>query len=65
MIRVEGGRAVLRCDHGRCPARIDLGSAAQVKYNQARIPTGWRTVGLDRHECSLHDLGNWMPGRPR
>jgi hypothetical protein len=48
VIREEGGRAVIHCDH--CPIRLDLGQAAVVKQH-LRMPSAWIQDAPDHHLC--------------
>lgn len=57
MIREEDGRAVIYCDS--CPARMDLGNIVAWRAKLAggrepRLPTGWRQLDGDSHQCSTH-----------
>lgn len=60
MIREEGDRAVLHCDavEGgvRCVVRIDVGRATQYRAGVVKMPTGWFSLGANRHQCSLHQM---------
>jgi hypothetical protein len=46
--RTAAGRLVVTCD--RCPVRMDLGPEAAVRARN-RAPSGWVSIGGDRHYC--------------
>ena len=48
MTQASSGRLVLTCD--RCPVRMDLGPELAVRARN-RAPSGWVSIGGDRHYC--------------
>lgn len=50
MTTVVTDRLVIRCD--ACPVRMDLGPA-QVARVRNRTPSGWLSLGDNRHICPI------------
>jgi hypothetical protein len=56
VIAVENGRAVVKCDHGTCSHRLDLGPFVGWDLSGRRLPSGWIETRSAGHWCPQHQL---------